>query len=252
MTQSASALAELDPSLGLAAASLGEGRGGARWRPGLSPGEGAPWHSELFAAANHAGGAGAAVALARDWLVAATRALPPEERRLETRHILWVQEARAARLTGRPYRPGLPPDWRHRVIHVAAPSCADALFALEEGVRCRDLACVIGEIAGNPRELGFTQARRLSLAAERYGVPLWLVRVDATPDLSSARQRWQIAPAPSPSGVWNPQAPGRPSWRAALFRARAHPPGEWILRVGRDGLTAETAACERSDHAAAG
>ena len=90
----------------------------------------------------------------------------------------------ALRLTGRPYRPGLPAALRGRVIHVAAATPEDALFALEEGLRCRELACVIGEIAGNPQALDFTASRRLSLAAERHGVPLFLVRLDAARDLS--------------------------------------------------------------------
>ena len=62
---------------------------------------------------------------------------------------------------------------------------------LEEGLRCRDLAFVVGEIAGNPKALGFTAARRFSLAVERHGVPLWLVRLDAERALSSARQIYQ-------------------------------------------------------------
>ena len=243
MPHTASSTLLAHPDLALATAcdvACADGRRGEvrRWRPGLSPAQGAPLHSELFASGREASGAGAAVALARDWMDAATRVAPPEERVLESRAILWVQDRRAAKLTGRPYRPGLPPGWRHRLIHVLADSAEDALFALEEGLRCRDLACVIGELAGNPRELGFTEARRLSLAAERHGVPLWLVRVDAAPDLSSARMRWRIAPAASPPAPWNPQAPGDPGWRAELFRARRHPPGEWLLRASEDGLAA--------------
>ncbi|MCB2048664.1 MAG: hypothetical protein KDE32_10605 [Novosphingobium sp.] len=142
---------------------------------------------------------------------------------------LWVQDRDALRRTGRPYRPGLPRALRHRLIHVAAASAEDALFALEEGLRCRDLAFVIGEIAGNPKALSFTAQRRLSLAAQRHGVPLWLVRLDAARDLSSARMRWQARPAPSPHPRWNAAAPGVARWRAELFRARRHPPGEWLL-----------------------
>ena len=103
------------------------------------------------------------------------------------------------------------------------------LFALEEGLRCRDLACVIGEIAGNPRALDFTASRRLTLTAEKHGVPLWLVRLDAGRDLSSARMRWDVRSAPSPHHRWNDRAPGIPSWRADLFRSRMHPPGTWTL-----------------------
>lgn len=211
-----------------------------RWRPGLA-GEGQQQrarvlHSEIFAHGDDGAGVATALALALDDLrhhgIGSSDEKP----------VLWVQDERSLKKTGRPYRPGLPPALRHRVIHVAARGAQDALFALEEGLRCRDLAFVIGEVAGNPRELGLTASRRLSLAAEKHGVPLFLVRHDATRDLGSARMRWQVRSAPSPRGCWNPAAPGAPSWHAELFRARAHPPGEWILRNDRENLVAERPA----------
>jgi protein ImuA len=100
---------------------------------------------------------------------------------------------------------------------------------MEEGLKCRDLVCVIGEVAGNPRALNFTTSRRLSLAAEKHGVALWLVRLDAQTDLSSARMRWRVGAAPSPLPSWNPEAPGMAQWQAELFRARRYAPGEWML-----------------------
>jgi protein ImuA len=193
----------------------------ARWRPGLGS---QPFHSEIFASSQEASGAGLALALARDALTSLG-----EEAAEDTRQVLWVQDRAAIRLGGRPCLAGLPPGLRRRLIHVAAATPEDALFALEEGLKCRDLACVIGEIAGNPRALSFTASRRLSLTAERHGVRLWLVRLDAAPDLSSARMRWQARAAPSPPPRWNPAAPGTASWHAELFRARAHAPGAWML-----------------------
>jgi protein ImuA len=190
-----------------------------RWRPGL-PAQ--PFHSEIFAPADEASGAGLALALARD-------ALTSSGKGEDTRQILWVQDRAAIRLGGRPCLAGLPEDLRHRLIHVAASTPEDALFALEEGLKCRDLACVIGEIAGNPKALSFTASRRLSLTAEKHGVRLWLVRLDAAPDLSSARMRWQARAAPSPPGRWDPAAPGPATWQADLFRARTHAPGQWSL-----------------------
>lgn len=197
----------------------------ARWRPGLADGA---LHGEVFAAGRDGSGAALALAFALDRL----RAVRPDPAAdtPDERPWLWVQDAQAIRLTGRPYRPGLPRVLRHRLIHVAATTPQDLLFALEEGLRCRDLAFVIGEVAGNPRALDFTASRRLSVAAERHGVPLWLVRLDARADLSSARLRWEARAAPSLPPRWNAQAPGHPAWHASLFRARAHPPGEWILR----------------------
>lgn len=193
-----------------------------RWRPGLTA---QPFHSEIFAPTTQASGAGLALALARDALTSSAE----NGAAADTRQVLWVQDRKAIRLGGRPCLAGLPADWRHRLIHVAAATPEDALFAIEEGVRCRDLACVIGEIAGNPRALSFTASRRLSLTAERHGVRLWLVRLDAQPDLSSARMRWRVAARPSPRPRWNAAAPGTATWHAELFRARTHAPGEWML-----------------------
>ena len=166
------------------------------WRPGLAcPAR----HNEIFAASSEGTGAALALALAQDQLAT------------DERSWLWVQDKAALRLSGRPYRPGLPRELRHRLIHVAAKSPEDALFALEEGLRCRDLAFVIGELSGNPKALSFTASRRLSLATEKHGVPLWLVRLDARRDLGSARMRWEARASPSPSPRWNPQAPGSPA-----------------------------------------
>lgn len=214
-------------------ASLGERA--ARWRPGLE----AARHNEIFASSREAGGAAVGLALALDGMRAG---------HTDKRGVLWVQDAAAGRLTGRPYRPGLPEELGARVIHVAAKTPEDALFALEEGVHCRDLAFVIGEITGNPRALDFVASRRLSLAAERHGVPLWLVRLDAARDLSSARMRWEVRSAPSPQPRWNSAAPGRPSWRAELFRTRVHTPGEWILRDEEKRLAADRIATASPDH----
>jgi len=209
-----------------------------RWQPGLA----CALYGEVFACGSEASGAALALALALDGL---------GQDAFEQHHVLWVQDKAALRLTGRPYRPGLPSMLRDRVIHVAAATPEDALFAIEEGVRCCELACVIGEIAGNPRALDFTASRRLTLAAERHGVALVLVRLDAMRDLSSARMRWQVAAAPSLPPHWNAAAPGASAWRAELFRARTHPPGEWILHDEKTGLRARpSTSSERAGESA--
>ena len=214
-----------------------------RWQPGMAQG----LHSEVFAPATEGSGAGMALALLRDGLRSRERAAGAGAG-AEEKPVLWVQDKRARRLAGTPYRPGLPRWLAHRLIHVAADKPEDALFALEEGVRCRDLAGVIGELAGNPKSLDFTASRRLTLAAERHGVPLVMVRLDAEAELSSARMRWRTRAAPSAPPLWNTAAPGRPAWHAELFRARGHIPGEWILRDGDDILAAERPATGTTDH----
>lgn len=246
-------------TLPTAARLLTLGQGAPRWRPGLAP-AGAV-HHEIFAPADEAGGAAFALALALDTLRA--QDLGQAAQRgvfLAEKPLLWVQDAASIRKTGRPYAPGLPPPLRHRVIHVAVKDAADALFALEEGMRCRDLACVVGEICGNPRALDLTASRRLGLAAEKHGVPLFLVRHDAARDISSARMRWQVRSAASPPPRWNAAAPkagpGVGSWHAELFRARTHAPGEWTLHDDGQTLIADrpiadvTRAATPPDHGA--
>ena len=207
----------------------------ARWRPGLAQ---QPLHSEIFADSSDASGAGMALALARDALeqVGKSNHDDPLAEAEDRRQVLWVQNRRAAQRSGRPYIHGLPSELQDRLIYVEAATPEDALFALEEGLKCRDLAYVIGEIAGNPRSLDFTASRRLSLAAEKHGVALWLVRLEAESDLSSARMRWRVEAAPSERPFWNSDAPGSPVWKAELFRASRHVPGKWTLTHDKGSL----------------
>lgn len=140
--------------------------------------------------------------------------------------LLWVQDRMAILESGRIYPPGLP---SQNLIHVEARDARDALWAMEEGVRCSALVAVIGEVWGNPRVLDFTATRRLAVASEKSGTPCWLVRLGGTADLSGARMRWRIASAPSLLNPFDPRAPGPPAWNADLFRARGSPPGRWTL-----------------------
>lgn len=225
----ASARQQHDAAGQLARQLAGQGivMGGAdigRWHPG----EGGSLHCEIFAADDEAGGAGLALSFAA--LALAAQEVCRHGSAGADKSFLWVQDKEAMARSGRPYRPGLPEPLRHRLIHVAARSARDALFAIEEGLRCRDLACVVGEIAGNPRALDFVASRRFSLAAQRHGTPLVLVRLGARVDLGAARMRWRVRSAPSPAPLWNNAAPGRATWHGELFRARGHAPGEWLLR----------------------
>ena len=125
---------------------------------------------------------------------------------------------------GRIHPPGLGPV---ELIHVAAGDARAALWAMEEGLRCVSLGAVIGELWGDPAALDFTATRRLAVAAERHGVPAFLVRLGGGANLSGARMRWRVASAPSLPHPLNPKAPGIPAWEAELFRARGAAPGRW-------------------------
>lgn len=140
--------------------------------------------------------------------------------------LLWVQDRMAILETGRIHLPDLSSD---KLIHVEARDARDALWAMEEGVRCPALSCVIGEIWGNPGALDFTATRRLAVASERSGVAVFLIRLGGHANLSGARQRWRVASASSLLNELDSRAPGTPAWSAELFRARGAPPGRWTI-----------------------
>ena len=77
--------------------------------------------------------------------------------------LLWIQDRMAILESGRVHPPGL---GAADLIHVEARDARDALWAMEEGIRCAALSAVVGEIWGDPRALDFTATRRLAVAAE--------------------------------------------------------------------------------------
>ena len=155
------------------------------------------------------------------------------------RPFLWVQDRMAILESGRIHPPGLP---SKKLIHVEARDARDALWAMEEGVRCTALCAVIGELWGDPAALDFTATRRLAVASEQSGIPCWLVRLGGAPDLSGARMRWRIASAPSSPNDLDVRAPGAAVWDAELFRARGSSPGRWTIahEAGVFNLVAES------------
>jgi protein ImuA len=124
---------------------------------------------------------------------------------------------------------GLSPD---RVIYVDAIRDRDVLPLVEEGLRERKLAAVIGEVNG----VGLTASRRLQLAAEGSGVTALLLRRwwtvaerDLTRSPTAAMTRWRITPVPSEPAP----APGlgRALWQVELVRCRGAEPRSWILEA---------------------
>ncbi|MGB7268843.1 MAG: hypothetical protein WBC90_04900 [Albidovulum sp.] len=163
--------------------------------------------------------------------------------------ILWVQDRLSGQESGNPYLPGL----RGRsVIRVDVSRPADALWAMEEGLRCKALSAVIGEISGDPPVLNFTATKRLALRAEASKMPCWLIRRAASPDLSAARDRWRIASLPSAPHPHDPSAPGAAQWQAELFRSRHQQPGIWVASDDRAADRVDLSAPFRDRAVAAG
>ena len=171
---------------------------------------------EVVAEDRGAGTAFAAGLLAR---LAAVREAP----------VLWIVRGRDLHAAGL-VAYGLTPD---RLIAVRAVRDADALWAMEEALRCKRLAAVLGE-AGR---LDLTASRRLQLAAEAGGVTGLLLHPEerGAGAASAAVTRWRVAAVPS-----LPDEPGvgAPRWRLDLLRCRGGRPGTW--EVGwQDGGLAE-------------
>ena len=144
---------------------------------------------------------------------------------------LWVQDRLSRREAGRPYLAGI--GVNRPVIMVDLSRAADVLWAMEDGLRCKALGAVIGEVWGDPPALDFTATKRLAIRAEAADVSCWLVRRAATPNLSAARDRWRIGAVPSAPHPQDAQAPGAPRWALDLFRSRRHKPGQWVATYDR-------------------
>lgn len=140
--------------------------------------------------------------------------------------VLWVQDRLSRKEAGRPALAGISGD--RPIIMVDLSRAVDVLWAMEDGLRCRALGAVIGEIWGDPPGLDFTATKRLAIRAEAADVSCWLIRRAASPDLSAARDRWCIASLPSAPHPHDPQAPGAPRWSLDLFRSRRVKPGKWV------------------------
>lgn len=143
-----------------------------------------------------------------------------------TKPLLWIQDRLTRREAGRPYLLGLPVPVPLIYVDVSKP--VDVLWAMEEGLHCRALSGVMGEVWGDPATLDFTATKRLALRAEAHNVPAWLIRRAAHPNLSAARERWRVSSLPSQNNRYDSHAPGAPLWRADLFRARWREPGAWV------------------------
>jgi protein ImuA len=146
-----------------------------------------------------------------------------------------------------------------RVIHVEAGDAKTVLPVMEEALRHKGLAGVVGEIDGR---IALTASRRLQLAAESSGVLGMVLRRpragrDQALEPTAARTRWRVSALPSgPALPWSPNTPGlaRALWRLELLRAKGGDPRTFIVEAcdaqGRLGLSADLAdGSATQDHA---
>lgn len=149
--------------------------------------------------------------------------------RFGTGTILWCRQP-AGVFDAPPYAPALA-HWFDpaRLLMVTARREEDLFWAMEEALRTPGIAAVVGETrAADP-----TAGRRLSLAAEKNGVPALLLRAEPAPPQSVCTTRWRVASAPSPE-VQGIEMLGAARWQVELRRNRFGKPSveempAWLL-----------------------
>ena len=111
----------------------------------------------------------------------------------------------------------------HQILFIDTCSVKDALWTIEEGLKCGSLAAVVGEL----KNLSFTESRRLQLAVEQSQVTGFIHRVNSknNPPIA-AISRWRIT-----SLHTNATSPGigLPRWNVELIKVRNGRPGSWQL-----------------------
>lgn len=115
---------------------------------------------------------------------------------------------------------GVEPD---QLIFIDLKRERDVLWAMEEALKCKGLAAVIGELG----EINFTQTRRLQLAAEQSRVTGFVLRSDAKKlSATACVARWNISHLPSELEDGMPGV-GFPRWNVELLKVRNGNPGSW-------------------------
>jgi protein ImuA len=126
-----------------------------------------------------------------------------------------------------------------RLILARAPNDPEILWAMEEGLRSRALAAVIGEV----ESLSALAGRRLQLAAETSGVTGFALSRHSTATAASlAVTRWRLAALPGSLAAGEPGI-GQALWRVELLRCRGGVPASWDVEAcDATGLVSLSAA----------
>lgn len=118
-----------------------------------------------------------------------------------------------------------------QILFIDATKAKDALWAVEEALKCNALTSVVGEIG----ELSFNDSRRLQLAVEQSRVTGLIHRhMPKSLNAVACVSRWKITPAP---GFGTFPGVGFPGWKVQLLKVRNGKPGEWLMQWSPAGLT---------------
>lgn len=119
-----------------------------------------------------------------------------------------------------------------RILFVDAAKAKDALWAIEEALKCDALTAVVGEIT----ELGFNDSRRLQLAVEKSHVTGFIHRFrPKIENVVACASRWKISPVASVLEDTMPGV-GLPRWDVELLKVRNGKTGKWTIQWSAQGL----------------
>ncbi len=118
-----------------------------------------------------------------------------------------------------------------RILFVDAAKPKDALWAIEEALKCDALTAVVGEIS----ELSFNDSRRLQLAVEKSQVTGFIHRFrPKTENAVACVSRWKITPMASENN--NKPGVGFSRWHVELLKVRNGKPNNWHVQWSPKGL----------------
>lgn len=117
----------------------------------------------------------------------------------------------------------------HKVIFISLTKDKDALWVMEEALKCVGLTAVICEVG----ELDFKQSRRLQLAVEQSRVTGFVLRNDTQLNSTACAARWQIRSLPSADLNGLPGL-GFLRWQVELLKVRNGQTGTWVLEWQQD------------------
>lgn len=147
---------------------------------------------------------------------------------------VWIQSDFAVTEVGALYGPGLDlmglPMGRLVIVRVPRPR--DALWGMEEALKCRAVGAVVAEVAREAADL--TATRRLALAAREGGGFGVILHPNAAPDSqsrcshpSTATTRWEVASARSERDRFGGLGPT--TFALSLVKNRRGRTGQWRL-----------------------
>ena len=113
----------------------------------------------------------------------------------------------------------------HKVIFITLSKDKDALWVMEEALKCGGLKAVVCEV----QELSFKHSQRLALAVEQSRVTGFVLRnASRKLEATACTARWRVKSLPSADLNGLPGL-GYLRWQVELLKVRNGQPGKWIL-----------------------